>query len=136
MSEQKFEKNSTASKSINILKGIKFIIISYMVSIVLILGLTALVVYTDVPEKAGSIGAGVITYFGSFFSAYLYGKSKKRRGMLNGAVNGGLNIAGLFILGLAIYGCTPPLKIAALKIAGGCLSGALGGILGVNSVKE
>lgn len=136
MSEQNSAKISTVSKSFNILSGIKFIIISYIVSLILILALTALIVYTDVPEKAGTIGVGVITFFGSFLSAYLCGRTRKRGGLIYGALNGGLNIAGLLLIGFAIYGSVASGQDISLKILGGCLSGALGGIFGVNTGKE
>jgi len=135
VSEQKCIKTSD-EKKFNILKGIKFIIISYITSLILIFTLTALIVYTDVPEGAGSIGVGIITFFGSFLSGLLFGRSTKRGGLLWGAIQGILNILGLFLLGFAIYGETGETSDMIIKILGGCICGAIGGIIGVNTGKE
>ena len=135
MSEQKCVKTPN-EKGFSILKGIKFIIISYITSLVLIFAFTALIVYTDVPEEAGGIGVGIITFLGAFLSGLLFGRSTKRGGLLWGGIQGCLNILGLFVLGIALYGEIGETSDMILKVIIGCICGSIGGIIGVNTGKE
>ena len=135
MSEQNCAKHSTSTKGFNVLKNIKFIIISYALCLIMILALTALVVYTDIPQKAGDIGVKVITILGSFFSAYLCGRSRQKGGLVWGMANGGAYAAGLILLGIAIYGFVPDAKMVFSKMLAGCIAGAFGGIIGVNTAR-
>lgn len=135
MSEQNCTGNSL-TKKFSILKFLKYIVISYAVSFILVLSLAALVVYTDVPERAGTIGVEVTTFVGSFICGLLMGRNKKSCGLLCGGIIGAVSIAGLLLLGLAVYGETADMGNALVKISGGFLSGAFGGVLGVNTGKE
>lgn len=135
MSEQNFTGNSLNGK-FSILKVIKYIIISYIISFILVLALSALIVYTDVSEAVGNTGVEVITYLGSFICAFLLGRSTKKAGLLGGGVIGMISLLGLILIGIAVYGEIADAGNIIIKILGGFLSGALGGVLGVNTGKE
>ncbi len=133
------EQNSNISsfeRKFSILKAIKFIIVSYLVSLVLVFSLASLVVYTDVPESVGSVGVEVIVFLGSFLCAFLLGRNTKRSGLIGGGVIGLFSILGLMLIGVAVYGEFADVGDVVIKISGGFLAGAVGGILGVNTGKE
>ena len=135
MSEQN-SNISSSERKFSILKAIKFIIVSYLVSLILVFSLASLVVYTDVPESVGNVGVEVIAFLGAFICAFLLGRNLKRSGLIGGGVIGTFSILGLMLIGVAVYGEIANVADAVLKISGGFLSGAVGGILGVNTGKE
>lgn len=132
------EKNVVAkgAKKMNSwLKTVKFILISYVLSVALIAVLSALTVYTDLPESASAPLVKIITFFGAFVSAFLNAGASGSRGWLFGALTGGLNIVILIILGTAFYGNNPFDASNAVSVLIGTAVGIFGGILGVNMKK-
>ena len=123
-------------KTFLLFKGIKFIFISYVVSFLMVLILSALVVYTDLPEAFCGPSIKVITFFGAFLSAFLTSRASDGRGWLCGAVSGCANIALLSLLGTAIYGTS---VLSASNVLGafyGLLAGGAGGIVGINTKRN
>ena len=118
--------------SFSVFKGIKFIFISYIISIALIAIVSFVVVYTDAPEAICLPSVRVITFFGAFLSSLLTARNLTTRGWLAGSGVGGLNIALLILLGAAAYG-TNIFSVSNLyMILFGIISGMAGGIIGVN----
>lgn len=127
---------SANASAVSVLKGVKFILISYVVSLALIALLSALVVYTGIPEAVCVPAVKVITFFGAFLSALLTTRSTGSRGWLFGAISGGCNIMLLNLLGMALFGAKVFNASGALMVLLGCVAGMAGGIVGVNARRE
>lgn len=133
------ESNSVSPDSFSgfgkIVKGIKFILISYIVSLLLIVLLAALLAYTSLPEAVSAPAVSAITYFAAFLSGFLTARSAGGRGWMWGMLSGIGNILLLSIAGLLLYSGAPaPGRVLVTAICGG-IAGAVGGILGINSKK-
>ena len=119
-----------------LLKSLKFIILSYIISFVLLLLLAFVLVYTDAPETISNPAVNIITLSGAFISAFLTGRSLSSKGWLFGFAAGTINIVILFALG-TLFTRTPfflASKLAFILYGGIC--GAIGGIIGVNTGKN
>ena len=119
-----------------LLKSVKFIILSYIISLILLLVLAAVIVYTDISETISNPAVSIITLSGAFISSFLTAKNLTSRGWLFGFVTGIFNIAFLFALGTLLTSSaffTVP-KIMFMLYGGMC--GAIGGIIGVNTGKN
>ena len=119
-----------------LLKSVKFIILSYIISLILLLVLAAVIVYTDISETISNPAVSIITLSGAFISSFLTAKNLTSRGWLFGFVTGIFNIAFLFALGTLLTSSaffTVP-KIMFMLYDGMC--GAIGGIIGVNVGKN
>ena len=119
-----------------VLKSIKFTIISYLVSVLLLAGLSVIIVYTDVPEKISAPAVTGIKLFGAFLSAFLTSKSCQARGWLCGLISGVLNIFILTAVGSLFtdYAVFASANLTKLGLGGIC--GMVGGIIGVNFGKN
>lgn len=69
---------------------------------------------------------------GGLLSGYIYGKKKRRGGIKGGLLCGAIIYAVLFAFGIFYMGKIPPLRLTRYFIVL-CISGAVGGIAGVNS---
>ncbi len=123
---------STNDSAFSFLKSIKFILISYLISFLLIAVLSAVITWTDVPEAVASPSVRVITFFSAFLSALLTTRSSGSKGWLVGALTGAINIAVLLLFGMALFGGMAFSFSNALMILLGAVSGMAGGIIGVN----
>ena len=135
MSEKNNGFVSVPGKLHAILRGLKFILISYIVSVALIAVLSALIVYTDLPESTSTPVVKVITFFSVVLSAFLTARSSHSRGWLCGALVGGSNVCILILLGTAIYAHNLLTVSNLLSVAIGALLGVAGGVFGINSRK-
>ncbi|MBQ4526913.1 MAG: TIGR04086 family membrane protein [Clostridia bacterium] len=125
----------SSGKLSRVLKGIKFILISYCISVALVAVVSALIVYTDIPEHISNPAVKIITFFGVVLSSYLTSRTAQNRGWLCGAWVGGLNIAMLILIGTAIFGNYPFTVSNVVSVLIGCVLGSIGGIIGINSTK-
>ena len=136
MSEPISVSASAAFGAGSIFKGIKFIIVSYVVSLAMIALLSALIVYTSLPEAFCAPAVRIITFLGAFLSALLTTRSAGSRGWLLGAVSGAANIMLLILLGMALMGGKMISASNLLMILFGAVAGMAGGIVGVNTQKN
>ncbi len=136
MSEKVFVSTVSAGGARKLLRMIKFIFISYVVSLMLIAVLSALVVYTDIPEKYAPAGVGIITYFACFLSGLMTAKASISKGWLVGGVSGVCNIIILAVIAMAIVGVGPFGTKLIFKLLIGAVCGAIGGMLGINTKRE
>lgn len=87
---------------------------------------------TDMPDVLVSVLLSLIICSGGLLSGYLYGKNKRRKGILNGVVCGSVIYTAIFIFGIFYLKALPPLRLLRFLIML-CISGAVGGVAGVNS---
>jgi len=127
---------STAGAARVILKSLKFIILSYIISFALLLILALVLVYTDAPETISAPAVNIITLSGAFMSAFLTGRSLNSKGWIYGFAAGIINIVILFALG-TVFTHTPFFSASKLMfMLYGGICGAVGGIIGVNTGKN
>lgn len=86
----------------------------------------------DLPTGLISIMLSISFAAGGILAGYLFGKNKRRLGLLNGMVCGAVMYAETFVVGIFFVGGAPPLRLMRYLFLL-CASGALGGVLGVNS---
>lgn len=73
--------------------------------------------------------AGASCVSGGYSGAYIYGRYRRRRGLIGGMVCGALMYGAVSIIGLSILGAPAGIKKLLLLT----VSGAAGGVAGVNS---
>ena len=119
-----------------ILKSVKFIILSYIISFILLLVLAAVIVYTNVSETISGPAVNIITLSGAFISSFLTTKNLTSRGWFFGFLSGLFNIALLFAAG-ALFTSSPFFTVSRIMfMLYGGICGAIGGIIGVNVGKN
>ena len=133
MSENISVSASTGTNVLNTaLKAIKFILISYVISIILLALVAVFIVYTDVSESISGPAVKIITLLGAFISAFLTSKSAEAKGWICGAFTGGLNVFLLMVIGMALMGTQIFSMPNTILMLSGSFCGLIGGILGVN----
>lgn len=86
----------------------------------------------DIPTGLISVMLSMSVSAGGFLSGYLYGKQKRHKGIMNGIKCGAVLYVIVFLFGIIYLGGFPPLRLARYFIML-CISGAAGGVTGVNS---
>ena len=115
-----------------ILKSVKFTVISYIMSIILLAVVAVIVVYTDVSEKISVPSVRVITLLGAFISALLTSKNSSSKGWLCGILTGAFNVAVLMSIGAFLTDASLFTKSNLILVSLGGMCGMIGGIIGVN----
>ena len=115
------------------LKTVKFTLVSYVVSVILMAALAVLLVYTDISESVSAPAVKGITLFGAFLSAFLTAKTTSAKGWLSGIFAGAFNIFVLQLTGTAAFGAPLFAPAGFIMLALGAVCGMAGGIIGVNS---
>ncbi len=119
-----------------VLKSLKFIFVSYIISVILLAVLALALVYTDFPESYSFPAVKIITIFGAFLSAFLSCRSITSLGYLCGLATGGANVIILLLIGQA-FSSSPVFTMSNFAlVAIAMLGGAVGGIMGVNIGKN
>lgn len=119
-----------------LLKSVKFIILSYIISFILLLVLAAVIVYTNVSETISNPAVNIITLSGAFISSFLTAKNLTSRGWLFGFLSGLFNVAFLFAAG-TLFTSSPFFTVPKIMfMLYGGICGAIGGIIGVNVGKN
>lgn len=124
--------NAPATAVSTLLKAVKLIFISYIISVVMIMALAAVLVYTDMPDSYSEPGVKIIELFAAFLSALLIAKNVGGKGWLCGLLAGGANIIILLLLGSLLMNSVFFTNSNISLISCGALCGIAGGIVGVN----
>lgn len=112
---------------------IKGLLISFILSLFLILILSIILSTTNVKESIINPGIIFISMFSILVSSYIISKKIKKKGILNGAIFGTIYMLLLYLIssfinmkfGLNIY--------SIFMIGLGIIGGIIGGVFGVNS---
>lgn len=86
----------------------------------------------DMPEWLISAMVSLSVAAGGFASGFIYGKRRRHKGLVGGAICGIIIYAVIIIFGIIYLRGFPPLRIVRFLITL-CISGAVGGVAGVNS---
>lgn len=111
---------------------VKCIFVSYILSLILIVALSAIVCYTDVPESIAGPGVKIITFFGVFLSAFMSAARASGKGWLVGGFTGVMNIVFLLLLGFIFVDADVFASPNLIQLLCGFVFGAIGGIFGIN----
>jgi len=116
-----------------VLKALKFILVSYVISVVIILLAALIVVYTDVPESFMTLSVKIVTFLGAFLSALFTSRHAMTKGWMCGMLTSLAHVFLLHLIAKLTMGVDPGLTFSAGELAISALCGFAGGIIGVNS---
>lgn len=128
MNNIQVEKNNST-----LIKIIKGLIISFLVTLVTILIFSIILTYTNISESVIPTVIIVLTSVSILVGAIISMKKMSKNGLINGAIIGGTYVILLYIIssslnvGFALNGYTIGMIIA------GIISGIIGGIIAVNT---
>ena len=127
------EQTSETKKSVsNLIKGI---IIAFFITTILIFILSAILTYTNISETFIPIGTVIVSSISILVGAFLSTHHIKKNGIMNGGIIGAIYIITLYILSSIISGNFSINTQAIIMIIICILTGAIGGVLGVNTKK-
>lgn len=86
----------------------------------------------DISSGVISVMLSISVSAGGFLSGCLYGKRKRHKGIINGIMCGAILYTVIFLFGIVYLRGFPPLRLARYLVIL-CISGAAGGVTGVNS---
>ncbi|MCM1228165.1 MAG: TIGR04086 family membrane protein [Clostridium sp.] len=109
----------------SILCGISLIII-----LIMLFGFAAS--RSDMPNAVISVMISLSLASGAFLSGFIYGKRKRRGGIKSGLLCGVFIYAALLLFGIIYLKGIPALRLLRYLFTL-CISGAFGGVVGVNS---
>ena len=120
-------------KNLNFRKILVGVAISFLLSLVLLAGLTALVYFSDFDDSMVSVFVLCVSVISVFVGAFVLAKNIQAGGLLNGLVLGLVYCIALFLLSFAVDGGVE-LGVANLtRVAVILASAMLGGVLGINT---
>lgn len=119
-----------------VLKSVKFIFVSYIISVILLALLALALVYTDFPESYSYISVKIITLFGALLSACFTARSISSYGWLCGLFTGSANVIILLLIGQAFSASHIFTMSNLALVALAAICGSVGGIIGVNIGKN
>ncbi|OQB15552.1 MAG: hypothetical protein BWY15_00264 [Firmicutes bacterium ADurb.Bin193] len=117
-------------KLVNIAKSIA---LCYAVTILLLSVFSVLVTYLAFPEEFVPVVVLLITIVGVIFSGFLVTRTAKIKGWLFGSISGIVYVVTLYIIGSMLTGDFSFGMSFLTMLLVGALSGAFGGIIGVNT---
>ncbi len=121
---------------LNAMSVLKSLLISYGFTFVVFAVFALLLTYTSMPDSIIGTVVFVTMVFAIMLSGFMVARRATSRGWLNGAVGGLLYVLFLYILGaLFVTGLVFDKHVVMLLIIG-FLSGAFGGIVGINMKKK
>ncbi len=117
---------------VNLLRVIKGLILSFLITLPCFLGFALFLTYTDFPEKYTFI-AVLITTIISVLTASAYStKNVKSKGWMNGCAVGVLYVAILYLASSIVFMNFAVNIQVLLTVIIGAIVGCLGGIFGIN----
>ncbi|MCK9479863.1 MAG: TIGR04086 family membrane protein [Firmicutes bacterium] len=130
-----FKSDTEPKHSLTFVKFIKNISVCYLLTVVFLTVLAVVVTYMPISEGVVPVAVLLITIASIAMSGFLVAKSAQSKGWLCGAVTGVFYITTLCLLGSLVFG-ELHLGVGFLSmLLIGALSGAVGGIIGVNMRK-
>lgn len=122
--------NENTSK--NFIKVLKGSVVSVIITLILLLILSVLLTYTNIKESAIPTVIIAITALSILIGSQITTSSIKNNGIINGALIGGIYVACLYVVSSIISKNFSLNKYSIFFIAASLVTGALGGIIGVN----
>jgi len=129
---QKQSKVSALSEHISIVSMLKGLLVSYIIVIFLFAFFAIILANTDFPEKYLPTAVLITTIISVITAGSTVTKRLKNKGWLNGGIVGLIYMLILYILSSIVYEDFSVNRYTITMIIIGMLSGAIGGILGIN----
>ena len=123
---------ASLNERFNIVRIIKGIVLSYIITIPLFIIFSFILTYSDFPEKYVSPVVVVVTIISILFAGAYATKRMKSKGWLNGGVVGFIYIFVLYLFSSIISGNFDIEKKVLSMLLIGVLAGSIGGIIGIN----
>ncbi len=117
---------------VNLLRVVKGLIISYLITLPCFLGFALVLTYTDFPEKHTYIAVLITTVISVLVASAYSTKHVKSKGWMNGCFVGILYVAILYLASsLVLMNFAIDVQVL-LTVVIGAIVGCLGGIFGIN----
>ena len=130
------EANSRNSSPLSLMSILKSLMFSYGFTLIVFTVFALLLTYTSMPDSIMGTVVFITMVFSVMIAGFMTGKRANSRGWLNGAVGGLLYVLILYIVGAVfVTGLIFDSHVLWLLIIG-FLSGAFGGIVGINIKKK
>lgn len=113
-----------------ILKGT---LLSLLISLVLVCALAVVVYFSNISDRTVSVATFGVSCLSVFLGALILAKNITSRGLLNGIALAGVYFAVIFIISVLANGGVSVSVSNFLRLLAIFASGALGGVLGINS---
>jgi len=123
---------STLNEGISLIVIIKAIIFSYIITIPIFLVFAFILAYTNFPEKFIVPVVVITTIISVLIAGSSVTRNAKSKGWLNGGIVGFVYIAILYIISSIVFDNFIIDKYVITMTVIGTLTGAIGGILGIN----
>lgn len=124
------------NESITIMSVVRGIIASYVVTIPVFVLFALILTNTDFPEKYISIGVVITTIISVLIAGTTSTRGIKNKGWLNGSIVGFIYMLILYLLSSLVFNNFVIDKYVITMTVIGVLTGAIGGILGINVKKS
>ena len=128
--------NVRSSKALSFISVLKSLAISYGFTFAVFAVFALLVTYTSMPDSIIGTVVFITMIFAVMLAGFTVARGATSRGWLNGAVGGLMYVLILYILGAIFVTDVVFDKHVATLVAIGFLSGAFGGIVGINTKKK
>lgn len=117
---------------VNLLRVLKGLIFSYLITLPCFLGFALFLTYTDFPEKHTYIAVLITTVISVLVASAYSTKNVKSKGWMNGCIVGVLYVAILYLASSIIFMSFAIDIQVLLTVIIGAIVGCLGGIFGIN----
>lgn len=117
---------------VNLLRVIKGLILSFLITLPCFLGFALFLTYTDFPEKYTFIAVLITTVISVLTASAYSTKNVKSKGWMNGCAVGVLYVAVLYLASSLVFMNFAVDIQVLLTVVIGAIVGCLGGIFGIN----
>ena len=131
LKSQEGQSNSIGS----IKKLFKSLLISYLITLLILLAFSIIITYTDMSEAFGDVIVTCATYLSTLAAGFFAAVGTNKRGWLTGAISGMCYIVLLIVISGLIKGFSID-SGTFIAILLSSLTGALGGIIGINTKRS
>lgn len=119
-------------ENVSILSALKSVIVALIITVISLMAFAFAYVYTDIPEGSEKIIVMVIAIVSVFLAGLIASRRARTQGLINGALAGAVYMGLLYLTGFLVFGNPIPKSGSGTIFIIGLISGALGGIIGVN----
>ncbi len=131
--------NQSENEAVKYTKGVKkllkSIVMSYILTLIILLIFSVFITYTSLNESLADIIVACATYISTAACGFFAASNTSKKGWLTGSVAGLAYILILFIIAL-LKGNYAVGTATIISLTISALTGAIGGVIGINSKKE
>ena len=125
--------NINTVPKLNLKSLLKALCVALIASIILIAALSALLVFTSLPESTTGVAIILIIILSNIIGGIALSRKMRANGMIGGAISGILYAIALYLIGALFYNKVDINVGTWTILIISIFSGALGGIVGVNT---